>query len=97
MIAASIISFLCGAVLGQRFNVLVLVPAIAIVFTLSVIAGFAHPQGAWWIIRMAASGAICLQCGYFFGIVIRHFLATEPLEETSPLVSAETSTRHAAR
>ncbi len=67
MIAASIISFLFGAILGQRFSVLVLVPAIAIVLALSILAGLTHPHAAWWIIQTAATGAICLQCGYFVG------------------------------
>jgi NADH:ubiquinone oxidoreductase subunit 6 (subunit J) len=96
MIAASMISFLFGAVMGQRFNVVVLVPAVAVMLVLSVGAGFAHPQAAWWITRTAAAGAICLQCGYFAGIAIRHFLAAEPSGESSPLARAETSTRHAA-
>ena len=96
MIAASMISFLFGAVLGQRFNVVVLVPAVAIVLVLSVGAGFAHPQAAWWILRMAGAAAICLQCGYFAGIVTRHFLAAEPAGVSTPLAGAETSTRHAA-
>ena len=96
MIAALMISFLFGAVLGQRFNVVVLVPAVAIVLVLSVGAGFAHPQAAWWIIKMAGAGAICLQCGYFAGIVTRHLLAAEPSGRSSPLARAETSTRHAA-
>jgi hypothetical protein len=96
MFAASMISFLFGAALGQRFNVVVLVPAVAIVLFLSVGAGFAHPQAAWWIIRMAGAGAICLQCGYFVGIVTRHFLAAEPSGGSPPLARAETSTRHAA-
>jgi len=96
MIAVSMISFLFGAVLGQRFNVLVLVPAIAIVLVVSAGAGLAHPQAAWWILRMAGAGAICLQCGYFAGIVTRHFLAAEPSGGSRPLARAETSTRHAA-
>ena len=96
MIATSMISFLFGAGLGQRFNVVVLVPAVAIVLVLSVGAGFAHPQAAWWIVRMAAAAAICLQCGYFAGIVTRHLLAAEPSGGSSPLARAETSTRHAA-
>ena len=95
MITASMISFLFGAVLGQRFNVLVLVPAVAIVLVLSVGAGFAHPQAAWWIVRIAGAGAICLQCGYFAGIVTRHLLAADPPGGSSPLARAETST-HAA-
>jgi hypothetical protein len=94
MIAASMISFLFGAVLGQRFNVVVLVPPVAIVLVLSVGAGFAHPQAAWWIVRMAGAGAICLQCGYFAGIVTRHLLAADRSGGSSPLARAETSTRH---
>jgi hypothetical protein len=95
MIAASMISFLFGAVLGQRFNVVVLVPAVAIVLVLSFGVGFAHAQTAWWIVRMAAAGAICLQFGYFAGITARHFLA-EPLGRSSHLSNAEASTRQAA-
>lgn len=95
MVAASMISFLFGAVLGQRFNVVVLVPAVAMVLVLSVGAGFAHPEAAWWIIKMAGAGAICLQCGYFAGIVTRPFRAVEPSAGSPPL-RAEASTRHAA-
>ena len=96
MIAASMISFLFGAVLGQRFNVVVLVPAVAIVLVLSFGVGFAHAQAAWWIVRMAAAGAICLQCGYFAGITARHFLEAEPSGRSSHLSDAEASTRQAA-
>ena len=96
MLIASMISFLFGVALGQWFNVVVLVPAVTIVLVLSVGAGFAHPQAAWWIVRMAAAGAICLQCGYFAGIVARHFLKAEPSGGSSHLANAETSTRHAA-
>lgn len=97
MIATSMISFLFGAVLGQRFNVVVLVPAVAVVLFLSVGAAVTHPQVVWGIAKMAASAAICLQCGYFFGIIIQHFLLSAPSQGTSSLAGAETSTRHAAR
>jgi hypothetical protein len=96
MIATSMISFLFGAVLGQRFTVLVLIPAMIIVMILAIGAAITHPQAAWWIIAMAAAAAVCLQCGYFAGIFIRHFLAATPSQE-SPLAGAETSTRHAVR
>ena len=39
MISISMISFLFGAALGQRFNVVVLIPAMAIVLVLAVGAG----------------------------------------------------------
>ena len=96
MITISMISFLFGAALGQRFNVVVLMPAMAIVLVLSVGAGLSHAQSAWWIILMVGTAAICLQFGYFAGIGIRHFLAASSSRGTSSL-PAETSARHAAR
>jgi len=96
MIATSMISFLFGAVLGQRFTVLVLIPAMVVVMVIAMGAAITHPQTAWWITAMAAAAALCLQCGYFAGILIRHFLAAAPSQE-SPLAGAETSTRPAIR
>jgi hypothetical protein len=91
MISASMISFLIGVVVGQRFTVLVLVPAVAVVMFLPVGAAMVHPHAAWWIIRMAGTAAICLQCGYFTGLVLKHFLLPAPSGESSSLVSAETT------
>jgi hypothetical protein len=97
MIATLMIGMLFGAALGQRFNVMVLVPAMAVVLLLSIGAGVAHPQAAWEILKMAASAAMGLQCGYFFGILIRHFLVAAPSQRTSSIATAKTSTHHAAR
>ena len=96
MIALSMFSFLFGAVLGQRFKVLVLMPAMAIVLMFAVGAGVTQAQTVWWIVLMAAAATTCLQFGYFFGIGIRHFLVAAQSRESSPLTSAETSARHAA-
>jgi hypothetical protein len=96
MLALSMICLLLGAVLGQRFTVLVLLPALAIMMFLSVGAGWAHPQSAWWIVKMTGAAAICLQCGYFTGIIIRHFLVATPSQPSSPLAGAETSRHHHA-
>jgi len=95
MITISMISFLFGAALGQRFNVVVLIPAMAIVLVLAVGAGATHAQANWWIVVMAATASVCLQCGYFAGICFRHFVAARS-RESSSLASAETSARHAA-
>jgi disulfide bond formation protein DsbB len=95
MITLSMISFLFGAALGQRFNVVVLIPAMAIVLVLSAGAGLTQAQTAWWIVLMAATAATCLQFGYFVGIGIRHFLVAATLRRSSPL--EHTSARHAAR
>ena len=96
MVTLSTISFLFGAALAQRFKIMVLMPAMAIVLILAVGAGVMQAQTVWWIILMAAATATCLQFGYFAGIGIRHFLAAAPSRESSPLTSAETSARHAA-
>jgi hypothetical protein len=96
MLAMSMICLLLGAVLGQRFTVLVLVPAMAIVMVLSVGAGWTHPQYAWWIVKMAGAAAICLQCGYFAGIIIRHFLVAVPTKQSPPLAGAENARHHHA-
>ena len=97
MITISMISFLFGAALGQRFNVVVLIPAMAIVLVLAVGAGATHAQTNWWIVVMAATASICLQCGYFTGIGIRHFLWLHSRENRRHLAAADTSARHAAR
>jgi hypothetical protein len=87
MISFSMISFLFGAALGQRFKVLVLVPAMAIVIMTALGAGVMQAQGAWWIVLMAVSASICLQFGYFAGIGVRQFLEAAP--STGSLRSAE--------
>ena len=96
MITVSMISFLFGAALGQRFNVVVLLPAMAIVLVLSVAAGVTSAQTAGWIVTMAAMAALCLQFGYFAGIGVRHFLVATPSQGSS-LAGAETPARHAVR
>ena len=88
------LSFLFGTLLGQRFKVVVLVPAMAPVLILSVTAGITQPNAAWEISKIATSMAVSLQCGYLAGIAIRHFLAAVPARGSSPLVSVKASTNH---
>ena len=95
MISTSIISLLFGATLAQRFKVVALLPAMAIVMILAAVAEGVPAQGVWWFVKMAATAAVCLQVGFFFGIFVRHFLAAEPSEGASELSPAETSTRPA--
>jgi hypothetical protein len=88
------LSFLFGTLLGQRFKVVVLVPAMAPVLILSITAGITQPNAAWEIIKIATSMAVFLQCGYLAGIAIRYFLAAAPARGSSSLVSVEASTNH---
>jgi hypothetical protein len=97
MITISMISFLAGAALGQRFKVMVLMPAIAIVLVLAVGTGVTHAQTAWSVVLMAATAAACLQIGYLTGIFIRHVLVAALSRRSSSLNSPETTARHAAR
>jgi hypothetical protein len=73
MILFSLIGFLVGAALGQRFSVIVLVPAIVIFSGLAMVAEGAARSG-WSMVVMAVTTAICLQIGYFVGICIRYLL-----------------------
>ena len=91
MITLSIVSFLVGAALGQRFKVVVLMPAMVIVPGIWIVTGIAHAQSAWAIILMVATAATCLQIGYFVGIGFRHVLSTR----SSSLASPATAARHA--
>jgi hypothetical protein len=95
MISLSLISFLFGAALGQRFKVLVLVPAMAIIIAFSIGAGLTQAQ-PWWIVLMAVTASACLQFGYFAGIGIRYVLTDTRSAEAASLSTAETSARHAA-
>ncbi len=91
MTTLTIVSFLAGAALGQRFKVMVLMPAMLIVLGISIATGIAHAQSAWAIALMVAIAATCLQIGYFVGIGVRHVLSTKP----SSLASPATAPRHA--
>ena len=70
----AIICLLFGMVLGQRFNVLVLVPAIALVATLSVVVGVARTDAIWSIAQTAVAAMASVQLGYAMGIWIRFVL-----------------------
>jgi hypothetical protein len=96
MISLSLISFLFGAALGQRFKVLVLVPAMAIIIAFSIGAGLTQAQKPWWIVLMAVTASACLQFGYFTGIGTRYVLTDTRSAEAASLSTAKTSARHAA-
>ena len=93
MITLSIVSFLMGATLGQRFKVMVLMPAALIIAGISIVTEIAQAQSAWAIVLMAATAVTSLQIGYFVGIGIRHVLS----RRSSSLVSPAPAARHAAR
>lgn len=69
-----VISAAVGAILGLRYNVLVLVPAIAFAILFAMIAGFLRGDGFWSIALMAVLLGMAVQLGYLVGIAIYTFV-----------------------
>jgi hypothetical protein len=93
----ALISLLGGMVLGQRFKVLALVPAIAVSLPVAIGVGIAHSDGFGRTVLLAALAVASLQIGYLLGVAIRYSLAaarTSGLRTAS--VHASQPTRHAA-
>jgi hypothetical protein len=72
----TLLGLLVGTVLGQRFRVLVLVPAMAVLLPMAIgVAAFSH-QGLETIALLTALTVGTLQIGYLLGVAVRHSLAT---------------------
>jgi hypothetical protein len=67
--------FLIGAALGVRFKVLILIPAIGLAFIAILAGGIARSDSASAILIAFVLASICLQIGYFCGIVMQYWLA----------------------
>jgi hypothetical protein len=67
----AMISVLAGAVLGLRYKVLILVPAVMFAMIFTLIVGVAHADGLWSIVLMMTAVGIAVQIGYVAGIVLR--------------------------
>ena len=66
MVMLLLLSFLIGAVLGMRFKVLVLVPAIAGTLPIAVAVEISHQQGLASIILVSAA-TVALAANWLFG------------------------------
>lgn len=75
MTAFLIFSFLVGAVLGQRFRVLVLLPVTFALLLTVLPVSLMTSLGALEGLKAAAFAAIALQAGYLFGSAARFSLA----------------------
>jgi hypothetical protein len=74
--AVSIISLLIGMVLAQRFKVLALVPAMAVVILLAIAAEFARGAGLWPTALMTVLAIVSVQIGYLAGLAVRSLPAS---------------------
>jgi hypothetical protein len=73
MIILAIMAIIIGALLGQRFKVFVLVPAIAVGSATTFGIGMAHDNSLWSVLLAMVLAISALQMGYLGGIVIRFF------------------------
>jgi membrane protein DedA with SNARE-associated domain len=65
---------IAGMVLGQRFKVLVLLPASGLAVVITIGAGIAAGETGWSIALLSAGNVFSLQIGYIAGIALRHSL-----------------------
>lgn len=70
-----IFSFLVGAVLGQRFRVLVLLPLTFVMLLAAIPVGWMANLGFLGALKGVVLAAIALQAGYLFGSAARFALA----------------------
>ena len=73
MLMLSLICLLVGAVLGQRFKVQILIPAMAL--AVAAAAGLAHAGTFWQILGAVFVATTDLQIGYLAGVGIRYLMA----------------------
>ena len=62
--------FLVGMLLGQRFTMLILAPAILLAVVIAVGAGIAGGQTPGMITLLTVAAVACLQIGYLLGVVV---------------------------
>lgn len=79
MATCALLMFLIGTVLGLRFKVLVLVPAIAGLAPIAVAIATHRVQGVASVIGVSAATIACLQVGYLAGIALCYSAAGVPL------------------
>ncbi len=72
----AIVCAVAGAVLGLRYNVLVLVPTVTFAMALAVIIGIARADSFWSIVLLTAALGAAVQMGYLAGITIYAVIAS---------------------
>jgi hypothetical protein len=100
MIALLLLILAVGAVLGLRFKMFVLAPAMLMISAVTVAFGIVNSQGVPFILLMVFTGLALLQIGYFTGCVLHGYLTFKsqehdrrPWKRTAPLVSFSNANR----
>jgi hypothetical protein len=80
MIALLLLILAVGAVLGLRFKMFVLAPAMLMISAVTVAFGIVNSQGVPFILLMVFTGLALLQIGYFTGCVLHGYLTFKSQE-----------------
>ena len=87
MLILAMISFLIGVVLGLRFKVFILVPAIGLALAMVAVNGAG--DGTWPLVGTMVVVATSLQLGYVCGSILQ--FATRAADHGMPTTSTEVS------
>jgi len=93
MILLAIVSALVGAVLAQRFKIMILIPVTPPLIGAAIAAGIVQGHPVSRILLMAGSACISIQVGYLVGLGLRHFLEAAPAQMPATL-RPDAPTRH---
>jgi hypothetical protein len=96
MILLEIPCLLAGAVLAQRFKVMVLVPATVMALIAAAAVGLIQSYTIGATILMAAAGGASVHLGYLLGLGLRYLLEARSTESAQP-VRASGSARNSAQ
>ena len=69
-----LICLLIGALLAQRFKVLILVPAMTLIAPVAVMLAYHYGDSSWQIVGATVADIVCLQFGYLLGAGINYLL-----------------------
>jgi hypothetical protein len=83
MLSLAILGMICGALLGLRFKVLALLPAVVVSAILVLGVGLAVGADGWGIVIELAVVAIALQFGFLGGAAARSVKPTIMLRQQS--------------
>jgi len=75
MLMVGLLGMLAGAVLGMRFRVFILFPAMALACAVIAALGLFGNDGVWTAALAMTVAAAALQMGYFAGMITRTILA----------------------
>jgi len=85
LVAVLVVGFLIGMILGQRFKVLVLFPAMALAFASAFAAGMARGEDAFVSVLLGLAIMAALQTGYLVGAILINVVDRLAARQRNPL------------